>query len=100
GICATFIILLAQILLHMNFSWIKLPKTKILIVRDVDKENYQSIVEETFMQFGINIRDVSIDRDAQSKLRKYTFTIEIPQNIMEEDIISSIEYNASLKSSM
>ena len=100
GICATFIILLAQILLHMNFSWIKLPKTKILIVRDVDKENYQSIVEETFMQVGINIRDVSIDRDAQSKLRKYTFTIEIPQNIMEEDIISSIEYNASLKSSM
>ena len=100
GICATFIILLAQILLHMNFSWIKLPKTKILIVRDVDKENYQSIVEETFMKFGINVRDVSIDRDAQSKLRKYTFTIEIPQNIMEEDIVSSIEYNSSLKSSM
>ena len=100
GICATFIILLAQILLHMNFSWIKLPKTKILVVRDVDKENYQSIVEETFMKFGINVRDVSIDRDAQSKLRKYTFTIEIPQNIMEEDIVSSIEYNSSLKSSM
>ena len=100
GICATFIILLAQILLHMNFSWIKLPKTKILVVRDVDKENYQSIVEETFMKFGINVRDVSIDRDAQRKLRKYTFTIEIPQNIMEEDIVSSIEYNSSLKSSM
>lgn len=100
GIFATVIILSAQILLHLNFDWIKIPRTKILVVRNVDKENYQQEAKEVFDGFGVNIKDISIDRDIETNLRKYIFTLEIPHNVNEEDIINQIPYNVSLKSSM
>ena len=100
GIFATVIILSAQILLHLNFDWIKIPRTKILVVRNVDKENYQQEAKEVFDGFGVNIKDISIDRDMETNHRKYIFTLEIPHNVNEEDIINQIPYNVSLKSSM
>ena len=43
GISATILIVLAQIILHMNLQWKKFPKTKILVIRNVHAENYQEI---------------------------------------------------------
>lgn len=100
GICSTIVILSAQILLHMNFQWIKLPRTKILVVKEVEKENYQEEINGIFEELGIIIRDVAIDRDVELGKRKYTFTIEIPHDVMEEKIVSAIPYNVSLKASM
>lgn len=100
GICSTVVILSAQILLHMNFEWIKIPRTKILVVKEVDRENYQEEIRSLFDEFHIIIRDVAIDRDVESNKRKYIFTIEIPHDVVEEKIVSAIPYNVSLKASM
>ena len=100
GICVTALILLAQILLHLDFRWTKSTRTKLLVVKGVDKENYQSEITRILDELGIIVRDVSIDCDAETNLRKYTITIEIPWNIMEESVVSSVGYNVSIKSSM
>ena len=97
GICATVLILFAQIILHKNFRWLKLPKVKILVIRGVEKENYQEEIETKLGEMGIQIRDVSIDSDENNN-KKYTFNIEMPQNITEESIVSEFPYNVSLKS--
>lgn len=100
GICATIIILIAQIVLHLNFKWIKLAKTKLLIVKNVDKEDYQEYITEKLGEMGVTVHDTAVDANAETKLRKYTFTVEIPPNVMEDKIISLIEYNVLLKSSL
>lgn len=100
GIVATGIILCAQILLHRNFQWLKLPKTKILAVKRVDRENYQQYLTEKFREKGIIVRDVSIDLDTSTNLSRYIFTIEIPADTNEDEIISMVEYDASLRASL
>ncbi len=98
GIAATVIILVAQFVLHLNFRWIKLPKTKMLIIKDVDRENYQKYVMEKLEELDIVVHDVSLDSNIDTNLRKYIFSIEIPPTVTEDEIISQIEYNASLRS--
>lgn len=100
GICAAILIVLAQILLHMNLHWKKMPKTKILVIRDVQEENYQERITESLWEKGIAVRDVAIDYDKDSRSKKYTLSIELPHDAVEEEIVAEIGYNVSLKTSM
>lgn len=100
GICATIVIIIAQVLLHLNFRWLKMHRTKQLVIREVDREGYQEYIMGRFRELGVIVHDVSIDRDSQTKLRKYTFAIEIPPTVVEDNIISEIEYNVSLKAGL
>jgi len=100
GLFATVLILGAQIFLHLNFKWMAVPRSKIMIIKDVDREHYQKYIMDKFAQMGISVRGVSVDREAETNLRKYTFNIEIPAGVLEDDILSEIEYNVSLKSGM
>ena len=97
GVTSTVIILIAQILLHMNFSWIRLPKTKRIIIDNVDDEQYQQHLSKIMEDLGVIIHDVSIDKDVSTRLRKYTFTAEIPVEKLEDDIISKIDYDVSIR---
>ena len=100
GICAAILIVLAQILLHMNLQWKKMPKTKILVIRDVKEENYQETITNYLRERSIFVRDVAIDYDRENQLRKYTLTVELPISAVEEDIITDIGYNVSIKTSV
>lgn len=100
GIVATVVILSAQILLHRNFKWLKLPKTKILVVKKVDMENYQQYMNDKLKEHGVLVHDVWVDHDSAANLYKYIFTIEIPPSVTEDKIISLIDYDASLRSSL
>lgn len=97
GICATILILLAQIILHKNFRWIRVPKVKVLVIRGVNEENFQEGITKKLEELSVSIRDVSIDSDEENN-RKYTFNIEMPYDITEESIVSVLPYNISLKS--
>ncbi len=100
GIFATALILGAQILLHLNFRWIAVPRNKVIVIKDVDRKDYQEYIMEKFEGMGINVRGVSIDSDSETNLRRFSFTVEIPTNLSEETILNTIEYSASLRSSM
>lgn len=97
GICATVLILFAQIILHKNFRWIRLPKAKVLVIKGVNEENFQESITNKLKELSISIRDVSIDSDEDNN-RKYTFHIEIPYDITEESVVSILPYQISLKS--
>lgn len=100
GVVATIVILIAQIVLHLNFRWVKMPKTKMLVVKNVDEENYQEHMVEELATLGVIVHDTSLDRDSVTNLRKYNFVIEIPPNVSEDDIVSRVKYDVSLKASM
>lgn len=98
GICATVLILSAQIILHKNFRWIRLPKAKVLVIKEVNEENFQESITKKLEELSILIRDVSIDSDSENSTRKYTFHIEMPYEVTEESVVSVLPYQVSLKS--
>ena len=98
GICATVLILFAQIILHKNFSWIRIPRAKVLVIRGVTECNYQEEITRKLDEMNIQIRDISIDSD-ENNARKYTLYIEIPLDIMEESIVELFRpHSVSVKS--
>ncbi len=99
GIVSTVIVLVAQILLHLNFHKTKSGNAKVLTVEDVSEEHYQSYMTEYFKQNGITVRDVSVARNAETGNRNYTFYIELPEGTSEDDAITWAGHNSSIKSS-
>lgn len=99
GVASTVIVLVAQILLHLNFHKAKSGNIKILTVEDVSEEHYQKYMTEYFKQNGIAVRDVSVARNAETGNRIYTFYIELPEGISEDDAITWAGHNSSIKSS-
>jgi len=99
GISATVIILLAQILLHLNLRKNK-HKTKLLIIKDVRKPNYLEYITERFENMGIMIHDVTIDKNFDVGTCKYILEVEIPSAIREDKVVSIIDYNVSLKTNI
>ena len=63
----------------------------------IDKENYQAHLIYIFESMNIKMRDVSVEKSVENNTRKYVFTIELPNGITEDDILSSIEYNCKIK---
>lgn len=100
GISATVIVLCAQFLLHLNFNKVKNIKLKILTVEDVSEENYQSYMTEYFIKNGVVIQDISVTRNSETGNRDYTFCVELPDNISEDDAITWAGYKSSIKSSV
>lgn len=99
GITATVLVLLAQFLLHLNFGRDKSAKVKILTVEGVSEENYQSYMMEYFDEKGITVQDVSVQRNAETGQRNYTFYIDMPKEFSEDDTITRAGYTSSIKSS-
>ncbi len=100
GIAATAIIILVQILFHLNFNWLKMPKSRKLTIKNVKTENFQKKITELLESIGINVHEVYIEKDNETKMRKYIFVIEIPGKIEEETIIDLIDYECKISSNM
>lgn len=94
GVAASVIIIIAQILLHKNFRWLKGSKLKKLVIRDVSAEEYQRYMTYMLNECGVIVRDVYIEKD--EKFSNYTFIIEIPPNVDEESIVSLADYKCKI----
>lgn len=95
GIGSTIIILLAQYLLHIDFHRAKNYNLKTLSIKDVTQQNYQSYITERFGEKKILVQSVAVESTKDGN-RNYTFKIEIPPTINEDEIISMIEYKSSI----
>lgn len=100
GISATAIILLVQMLFHLNFNWLKMPKSRKLTIKNVKAEHFQKRTTELLENIGITVHEVYIEKDNETKTKKYIFIIEIPGRIEEEAIIDSIDYECKLSSNL
>lgn len=94
GIAASVIVILAQILLHKNFRWLKNSKSKKLIIKGVSIEGYQEHITALLAISGITVYDVFVEQNQQG--RNYTFIIEIPQDVIEENIVSLIDFTCKI----
>lgn len=98
GISTTFIILVAQIILHINFHHTEDVKVKKLFVTNVCEEGFQEYMMEEFNKRNIHVQDVSVDFQNENKSRNYNFTIDVPLYINEDEIIEFAKYDGSIKS--
>lgn len=99
GIAATIIIVLSQILLHMNFKFLQGDRTMKLKVYYVKQEQYQSYMRDMLQKQGIHLHETKIVKES-ADTRTYSFIIDIPNTIEEDDIISMIEYNCEISSNI
>ncbi len=94
GIFTTVIIILVQVLLHKNFKWLRTSKLKTLSIKNVDMVGFQEHITQDLNQMGVIIYDTYIEKGDTGK--NYIFAIDIPQNLYEEKIIDSINYNCAI----
>ncbi len=97
GITCTVIILLAQIILHLNNHFFQMPKVKVLKIMDVDSKNFKQDTIDKLKEMGISVSDISITKAQGKHTKDYKFTLEVPINVNEDAIIDIIDYECSLK---
>lgn len=95
GFAATGIMVLSQILLHMNFKFLRGSRIKKIIISGVNRDDYQSYLTEFLLQHKIKVQDTRIKKNPDGS-RNYTFIIDTPQRIAEEEILSWIEYECEI----
>lgn len=98
GITATVIIIAAQILLHKNFRWLKNSKSKRLVIKNVNIKGYQAYMTSLLVENGVVVHDVYIEKNEDSN--SYTFIIELPQNVSEEQITDLVDFKCKLSANM
>ena len=98
GITATMIIIAAQILLHKNFRWLKNSKSKRLVIKNVNIKGYQAYMTSLLAKNGVVVHDVYIEKNEDSN--SYTFIIELPQNVSEEQITDLVDFKCKLSANM
>lgn len=98
GITATVIIIAAQILLHKNFRWLKNSKSKRLVIKNVNIKGYQAYMTSLLAKNGVVVHDVYIEKNEDSN--SYTFIIELPQNVSEEQITDLVDFKCKLSANM
>ncbi len=95
GITATLIILLIQLGLHLNNRFMAHHKAKTLKIMGVDVENFQITTAQKLAEMGISVTDISISKNAEG-LMDYSFFLDIPKVIREEDLVQSFPYQCSI----
>lgn len=99
GIAATIIIVLSQVLLHMNFKFLQTDRIMKLKVYNVTEENYQSKIKELLHNHHIDLQETKIHRE-KTNIKTYSFIIDVPVDIEEEYLISLIEYDCEISTNI
>lgn len=100
GITATAIIIFVQILFHLDFNWLKMPKARKLTIKNVKTNDFQKKITELLKNIGVSVHEVYIEKEYESNSRKYTFIIEMPGKVDEENIINMIDYECKISSNV
>jgi len=98
GIGATFVILIAQIVLHLNIHKKDTTEVKIFTVIGVNEDGYKEYIEEKLSERKILLQSTSIEKTSEGK--NYIFTIEVPDVVESDDIIALSQYECSIKSAL
>lgn len=96
GVSATVILLLAQILLHLRVD--KKKRVKRFTVKDVTEDGFQEYLTNELTKMHIRIQDISVER--VDGVKSFTYLLEVPYNLQEEDILALTKYSSSIRSSL
>lgn len=95
GLVTTVIILLTQILFHLNANILKTPKMKVLNLYDITDTNFLEDTRKKLKEHNISIADINISK--KNEISTYTLFVEIPHDANEEDILSLFKCDCSIK---
>ncbi len=96
GIGATLVILIAQLLLHLDFHRSRNSKIKTLVIKGVSEDGYQKYLNEEFEKLGVSVNTTSIET-TDDGARNYIFTIELPKTVEEDSVVAIAKYKSSIK---
>ena len=97
GVCAAVVIIAAQVLLHKNFRWLKMPVGKQLIIQQVAAHGYQETIIQTLKALGVTVTDTAVEKNVEQNTRNYSLAIEIPYGVSEDEILNAIAYDCKIK---
>lgn len=96
GISATVAILTAQVLLHIDFHRSRHSRMKRLNVKNVGEEMFQKSIMEYFKTKKIQVHSTAIECNDEN-LRNYTFVLELPDEVCEDEILTFVKHKSSIK---
>lgn len=96
GIAATIIIIIVQVILHIRISLHRGSNIKKLAVTDVDVKDFQASICTLMEERKVRINNVTAEKDSETGLKSYTFTLELPPEINEDNIIELVDYNCKI----
>lgn len=96
GILVTLLILFIQTILHKDSKFIAIPHYKTLTVKNVDQTGYQEELISKLKNLNVSAEEIEVSHSDEN-IYNYTMTVEIPPSLNEEQILSVIGYEASLK---
>ncbi len=94
GISATVIIILAQVILHKNFRWLRASNQKKLSIKEVNMPGFQEHFTALLRSKGVIVHEVGIEKKENGN--DYTFIIEIPQFVTEESIVELSDFRCKI----
>lgn len=97
GILVTFLILAAQLILHMDKRFLKHPHFKSLTINDVEDSDFLDNVSKDLLSENIVIEEVDVSYNAEKGTYDYKMNVEIPQDIKVEDLLKQIGYSAIIE---
>lgn len=97
GILFTLLIYLAQVVLHKDSKFLLVRHMKILKINGVEKQGYIPELTRTLNVKDVTIDDYDVSRNSETETFDYVITVEVPKDFDEEEILSLIEYDASLE---
>ncbi len=96
GISSAIIVLLIQVVLHTRLSVSSRYKTKTFKVYNVDMGHFQRYAEEKLGEMKISVIDVSAWTNENGNV-DYSFCLELPKTVLEEDLIRIFNYKCSVE---
>ncbi len=96
GVFATLLVLVFQITLHTKSIFSSKYKTKKLKVYSVCEDGFQARATEVFHEHKIVLLDVSISQNDTDNY-DYSFFIEVPKTLDEEELIKLFDYRTKIE---
>ena len=97
GILTALLIVFAQIILHKDTKFLALPRYKLLTVTGVDKKNYQKELSLLLENMCILVDEIGVSYNREKDEYAYTFSIEMPRNLNEDELLEKINYNSTVE---
>ena len=92
GIAATIVILFLQIFLHSKHRFMTQHKVRTLKIYGIEKPEFQDYTAQKLAKINVSISEVSIRRNEDNTF-DYTFYLDMPGEIREEEIMKMFEQN-------
>lgn len=96
GIATTVIIVIAQVVLHMNFRLFSAHKIKYVTIEGVKEEKYIEHLMNVFSEKGMHMSDIYVEAMGENEM-KYKFALDMNDKYDEDDVVSMIGYKTVIK---